>query len=88
MRIRYAHTILVLGFEMSRKSTNLSVDVQLIEEARDLDINISRAAEEGIARAVAHEKGRLWKIENRDAINSWNRYVDDHGLPLEDYRQF
>lgn len=73
---------------MSRKSTNLSVDAELINQARGLDINISRAAEEGIARTVAHEKTRLWKIENRDAIEAWNRYVDEHGLPLENYRQF
>lgn len=73
---------------MPRKSTNLSVDSVLIARARDLDINISRAAEDGIARAVDQERARLWKIENRGAIDSWNRYVDEHGLPLEMYRQF
>ena len=67
----------------ARKSTNLTVDSQLVAEARDLEINISRAAEDGISRAVAAEKARLWKIENREAIESWNRYVEEHGLPLQ-----
>ena len=73
---------------VQRKSTNLSLDARLIAEAKDLDINISRVAELGIAQAVAEEKARLWKIENREALESWNRYVEEHGLPLAKYRQF
>jgi antitoxin CcdA len=80
---------------MSRSSTNavrqpanLSIDAKLMKEARALDVNISRAAEAGIAEAVAAEKARLWKIENRAAIESWNAYVEEHGIPLEEFRQF
>lgn len=67
----------------ARKSTNLTVDAQLIAQARELDINISRAAEDGIAKAVAVERARLWKIENRAAIESWNRFVEANGPPLK-----
>jgi antitoxin CcdA len=73
---------------VQRKSTNLSLDARLIAEAKNLDINISRVAEQGIAQAVAEEKARLWKIENREALESWNKYVEEHGLPLAKYRQF
>jgi antitoxin CcdA len=76
------------GRSVQRKSTNLSLDARLIAEAKDLDINISRVAEQGIAQAVAEEKARLWKIENRDALESWNKYVEEQGLPLAKYRQF
>ena len=55
---------------VQRKSTNLSLDARLIAEAKNLDINISRVAEQGIAQAVAEEKARLWKIENREAIEN------------------
>ena len=91
MRVLYAH---IQGQNVrtkptvQRKSTNLSLDARLIAEAKDLDINISRVAELGIAQAVAEEKARLWKIENREALESWNRYVEEHGLPLAKYRQF
>ena len=71
-----------------RKSTNLSLDAKLVAQAKDLDINISRVAEESIAKAVAEEKARLWKIENREAIQSMNEYVEKHGIPLEELRQF
>jgi antitoxin CcdA len=73
---------------VQRKPTNLSLDARLIAEAKNLDINISRIAENGIARAVAEEKARLWKIENREAIQSLNAYVEEYGLPLEEFRQF
>lgn len=73
---------------VQRKSTNLSLDADLVAEAKTLDINISRIAEEGIAKAVDEEKARRWKIENREAIESLNEYVEKHGLPLEEFRQF
>lgn len=73
---------------IQRKSTNLSLDAQLVAEAKELDINISRVAEESIASAVAEERKRLWKIENRVAIEAWNDYVERNGLPLAKYRQF
>jgi antitoxin CcdA len=73
---------------VQRKSTNLSLDPRLVAEAKNLDINISRVAEESIAKAVAEERARLWKIENREALESLNAYVEEHGIPLEEFRQF
>lgn len=71
-----------------RKPTNLSVDINLIAEAKELEVNISRAAEEGIAKAVADEKAKRWLEENKEALESSNRYVEKHGLPLAKYRLF
>ena len=71
-----------------RQPANLSIDARLMKDAKGLDVNISRAAEAGIAEAVAAEKARLWKIENRAAIEAWNAYIDQHGIPLEEFRQF
>ncbi|CAM5488778.1 hypothetical protein ATER59S_03415 [Aquamicrobium terrae] len=71
-----------------RQPTNLSIDANLLKQARGLDVNVSRAAEAGIAEAVAAEKTRLWKMENRATIEAWNDYIEKHGLPLEEYRQF
>ncbi len=69
-----------------RKPTNLSLDARLVAEAKNLDINISRVAEESIAKAVNDEKARLWKIENRDVIKSLNDYAESQGLPLDEAR--
>lgn len=72
----------------ARRSANLTVDDELLTQAKNLNINISRAAEEGIARAVKAERERRWKIENAEAIEAANAYVEKHGLPLAKYRQF
>src|SRR5690606_14121726 len=71
-----------------RKAANLSIDADLLAEAKALSVNISRAAEAGIADAVRKEKERAWKEENREAIEGWNAWVEEHGLPLAKYRQF
>lgn len=73
---------------LRRRPSNLSLDADLVAEARALDINVSRAAEQGLARAVSEEKTRRWKEENREAMESSNEYVRQHGLPLEKYRLF
>ncbi len=71
-----------------RRPTNLSIDLELMEEAKALSINASRAAEDGIARAVSEEKSRRWKEENREAIEGWNKWVEENGLPLAKHRMF
>jgi antitoxin CcdA len=71
-----------------RKAANLSLDSELVSQARELNVNLSRAAEEGIERAIKSERERLWRLENAEAIAEANEYVDKHGLPFAEYRQF
>jgi antitoxin CcdA len=70
----------------ARKAANLSIDVKVLADAKALDINVSRAAEMGIAEAVKAEKGRRWLEENRGALESSNAWVEKHGLPLAKFR--
>lgn len=72
----------------ARKSVNLSLNKELLAEARTLDINMSRAAEEGLAEAIRQRRTQLWLEENRDAIEENNRYFEEHGLPFAEYRGF
>jgi antitoxin CcdA len=92
MRTVYAYDAVERSFAMNalppRKATNLSLDAALVDDARALDVNLSRAAEEGLRKAVAAEKGRRWLEENRAAIDAWNGWVEKNGLPLAQYRQF
>lgn len=72
----------------ARRPTNLSLDSDLLLRARELKINVSRAAEEGIACAIRAERERLWQIENAKAIADANAFVEGRGLPLAKHRQF
>lgn len=71
-----------------RKATNVTLGENLLAEAKSLNINISQAAEEGLARAVAARRAEVWLAENRDALASSNAYVEANGLPLGRYRGF
>lgn len=71
-----------------RKATNVTLGETLLAEAKSLNINVSQAAEDGLARAVASRRAELWLAENRDALASSNAYVEANGLPLARYRGF
>jgi antitoxin CcdA len=66
----------------TKRTTNVSLDKDLLSEAKALRINISQAAEAGVAQAIAHRRSELWLGENQEAIESSNTFVDQHGLPL------
>lgn len=72
----------------SRRPTNLSINSQLLDEAKSLGINVSRSAESGIQTAVLEAKREIWLAENKAAIESSNDFVEQHGLPLAKFRNF
>ena len=74
--------------ESPRKATNVSLNQTLLLEAKALRINISKAAEAGVANAVAEKRAELWREANKAALDSSNEYVEQHGLPLAKYRSF
>ncbi len=71
-----------------KRATNVSLSDPLIAEAKALGINLSQAAENGIAQAIRDKKTELWLIENKHAIDSANEYVEKHGLPLARFWRF
>lgn len=80
--------VLSPGSASARKATNVTLNADLIAEARRLGVNISQAAEVGIRAAVEHCRQERWLIENSDALANSNTFVEEHGLPLAQHRQF
>jgi antitoxin CcdA len=73
---------------MNKRATNLTVDPELLDEARALNINLSATFEASLRDAVRKQKAAAWLAENRTAIDGYNAWVEKNGLPLEQYRQF
>lgn len=71
-----------------RRSTSLTLDRQLLDEARALGVNISRAAEAGLTEAVRTARMRSWQAENASAIAGYNAYIEAEGVPLASRRKF
>ena len=63
-----------------KRAVNLFVDVELLDEARRLRINISETLDRRLRAIVKAENERLWVEQNRAAIEAYNRRVAKHGL--------
>ena len=77
-----------MSLAVARKPTNLSLPADLVEEARALDVNISRACEEGLAKQVDAARRARWLLENRAALDSSNAWADSNDMPLAAQRLF
>lgn len=71
-----------------RKAVNLSLDTGVVEAARAVGLNLSQVCEAALREASKQEEQRHFREENRAAFDYWNKWVEQHGLPLEKYRQF
>ncbi|MBC7169072.1 MAG: type II toxin-antitoxin system CcdA family antitoxin [Phenylobacterium sp.] len=72
----------------ARQRLNLTLSAPLVEEAKALGLNLSRACESGLEMAVAAERARRWQAENRPFFDWYNEKVEQDGLLLGRYRQF
>jgi antitoxin CcdA len=71
-----------------RRPVNVTLPDSLVQEAKALGINISQACEKGLAAVVSEARASAWLRENRPALEAWNDYVAEHGIPLAEFRQF
>ncbi|MGL5838997.1 MAG: type II toxin-antitoxin system CcdA family antitoxin [Sphingorhabdus sp.] len=71
-----------------KKATNISLPADMVEDAKRLGINVSQACEAGLAKEVRKALGEEWKRENRAAIENWNKWIRENGMPYDEYRQF
>ncbi|MBE3636855.1 type II toxin-antitoxin system CcdA family antitoxin [Mangrovicoccus algicola] len=71
-----------------RKSTSMTLDRGVLEEARALGINLSQAAEAGLRAAIRTERARHWQAQNAGAVADFNAMIEDGGVPLSEFRKF
>ena len=71
-----------------KKSTNLSINSDLLRKARDHQINLSRALEQRLVEMLLEEKRREWREENCDAIEAYNCRIETGGVFSDGLRRF
>ena len=71
---------------LARQRVNLLLDREIVTEARELGINLSKAVNEALASEVTKERGRRWLEQNREAIASSNAWFKDRGMPYSGLR--
>jgi len=71
-----------------KKATNLSINSDLLRQAKEFNINLSQTLEQSLSKIVREAKQQQWQAENVDFISAYNKRIEAEGLPLEQYRSF
>lgn len=72
----------------TKARTNVSLDADLLDEARALNINLSAVLESRLRDVVAEQRRQRWLAENREALDDANEFLARHGLWSDGRRQF
>ncbi|GAB1379011.1 type II toxin-antitoxin system CcdA family antitoxin [Pararhodobacter sp.] len=68
----------------AKRKTSLTLDAALLDDARDLDLNVSAVADAALRQAVAEARHKRWLEENADAFAAQAEWHRTHGHPLAD----
>ena len=71
-----------------KRSTNLSINSDLLQQAKEHRINLSKALEQRLIEMLLEEKRRQWREENHGAIEAYNRRIEAGGVFSEGLRRF
>ena len=71
-----------------KKSTNLSINSDLLRRARIHKINLSRTLEERLTEILKQTERDAWLLENADAITSYNARIEKDGVFSDGLRSF
>jgi len=72
----------------AKKATNLSINSDLLRQAKELNINLSQTLELSLAEVVRVAKKQRWLAENRDAIEAYNQRIEAKGVFSDGLRKF
>jgi antitoxin CcdA len=70
----------------AKRAVNLSVDAGILAAAKAQGINLSAALENELRRLTNEERIKRFQEEHREAFESYNRFIEDHGIWSEKYR--
>ncbi len=71
-----------------KRHTNLTLSSDVLAEAKQLGINISKVCDGFLREFIRQEKERRWKSEHAEYIAAYNSKVNSEGLPLDQWRTF
>jgi antitoxin CcdA len=69
-----------------KRPLNVSVRADLIEEAKAFGTNVSAVLERALEAEHREKRRARWQQENRKAIEAWNDWVEENGIPFDDLR--
>ena len=74
--------------EAPKKSTNLSINSDLLTQAKQNNINLSKALEQRLVEMLLEGKRCKWREKNKEAIDVYNHRVETSGVFSDHLRNF
>jgi antitoxin CcdA len=71
-----------------KKATNLSINSDLLRQAKELNINLSQKVEQYLSEVVREAKQQQWLTENQEAIAAYNERIEANGVFSDGLRKF
>ena len=71
-----------------KKSANLSINADLLQQAKQLNINLSQTLEQHLAEIIRQAQRGQWLIENKGALDEYNRRIELRGAFGDGLRRF
>ncbi|MFZ2957390.1 MAG: type II toxin-antitoxin system CcdA family antitoxin [Candidatus Ozemobacteraceae bacterium] len=71
-----------------KRPANLSVNSDLLQQAKEHKINLSKALEQCLIEMLLEEKRLAWGEENREAIDEYNKKIESRGIFSDGLRSF
>lgn len=71
-----------------KKSVNVSLSPEILEEARKLKINISAVLTEALLEKLREHKREEWLRDNKKSIDTINQWVEENGSFSDFQRPF
>ncbi|MDO9476970.1 MAG: type II toxin-antitoxin system CcdA family antitoxin [Pseudohongiella sp.] len=71
-----------------KKPTNVSINSDLLQKAKDLKINLSATLELALAEQLRNQQRVEWLRENANAIQTYNQFVETNGTFSDSVRKF
>lgn len=71
-----------------KKPTNLSVNSDLLNKCKSMNINLSATLEQALTEKLAKLRSEQWVEDNKQAIRGYNDCVQEHGCFGDEFREF
>ncbi len=65
---------------VAKRATNLSINAELLREAKQLDINLSAEFEKHLNVVVRQLRAEQWRRDNREAIDAYTKFFEKYGI--------
>ena len=75
-----------IGSGGRKRAMNVTVPTELAEEAKAFGTNVSAVLERALEAEHREKRRQAWRDRNQPALDKWNRWIEENGLPFEDLR--